>query len=55
MYCFVQPSEQNAYADIEAAYTVLEESYGAKQEDIILMVSLLEVGLLWILQPVCLN
>lgn len=31
-----QPSEQNTYADIEAAYKCLEESYGAKQEDIIL-------------------
>uniref|UniRef100_A0A2P2LRI5 Protein bem46 n=1 Tax=Rhizophora mucronata TaxID=61149 RepID=A0A2P2LRI5_RHIMU len=29
-------SEQNTYADIEAAYKCLEESYGAKQEDIIL-------------------
>ncbi|CAN4085197.1 unnamed protein product [Withania somnifera] len=34
--CFMQPSEQNTYADIEAAYKCLEESYGAKQEDIIL-------------------
>lgn len=32
----LQPSEQNTYADIEAAYKCLEESYGAKQEDIIL-------------------
>ncbi|XP_044476450.1 alpha/beta hydrolase domain-containing protein 17B-like [Mangifera indica] len=31
-----KPSEQNTYADIEAAYRCLEESYGAKQEDIIL-------------------
>ena len=31
-----QPSEQNTYADIEAAYKCLEESYGTKQEDIIL-------------------
>ncbi|GAV85033.1 Abhydrolase_5 domain-containing protein [Cephalotus follicularis] len=31
-----KPSEQNTYADIEAAYKCLEESYGAKQEDIIL-------------------
>ncbi|KAJ9683314.1 hypothetical protein PVL29_019064 [Vitis rotundifolia] len=30
------PSEQNTYADIEAVYKCLEESYGAKQEDIIL-------------------
>lgn len=32
----LQPSEHNTYADIEAAYKCLEESYGAKQEDIIL-------------------
>lgn len=32
----MQPSEQNTYADIEAAYKCLEESYGTKQEDIIL-------------------
>ena len=32
----LQPSEQNTYADIEAVYKCLEESYGAKQEDIIL-------------------
>lgn len=32
----LQPSEQNTYSDIEAAYKCLEESYGAKQEDIIL-------------------
>ncbi|XP_068486163.1 uncharacterized protein [Phaseolus vulgaris] len=31
-----KPSEQNTYSDIEAAYKCLEESYGAKQEDIIL-------------------
>ncbi|XP_063935867.1 uncharacterized protein LOC108226578 [Daucus carota subsp. sativus] len=31
-----KPSEQNTYADIEAAYKCLQESYGAKQEDIIL-------------------
>ncbi|GAB4847911.1 hypothetical protein Ancab_026971 [Ancistrocladus abbreviatus] len=31
-----KPSEQNTYADIEAAYKCLEETYGAKQEDIIL-------------------
>ncbi|CAH9109865.1 unnamed protein product [Cuscuta epithymum] len=31
-----KPSEHNTYADIEAAYKSLEESYGAKQEDIIL-------------------
>lgn len=32
----LQPSEQNTYADIEAAYKCLEESYGTKEEDIIL-------------------
>ena len=32
----LQPSEQNTYADIEAAYKCLEESYGTKQEDVIL-------------------
>ncbi|TYG55576.1 hypothetical protein ES288_D09G285000v1 [Gossypium darwinii] len=31
-----KPSEQNTYADIEAAYKCLEENYGAKQENIIL-------------------
>ncbi|XP_039062727.1 alpha/beta hydrolase domain-containing protein 17C-like [Hibiscus syriacus] len=31
-----KPSEQNTYADIEAAYKCLEESYGTKQEVIIL-------------------
>ncbi|KAL8139862.1 hypothetical protein V2J09_005883 [Rumex salicifolius] len=31
-----KPSEQNTYADIEAAYKCLEENYGAKQEEIIL-------------------
>ncbi|KAF3971666.1 hypothetical protein CMV_004761 [Castanea mollissima] len=31
-----KPSEQNTYADIEAAYKCLEENYGTKQEDIIL-------------------
>ena len=36
MYILLQPSEQNTYADIEAAYKCLEESYGAKQEEIIL-------------------
>ncbi|KAF3569117.1 hypothetical protein DY000_02016551 [Brassica cretica] len=30
-----KPSEQNTYADIEAAYKCLEENYGAKQENII--------------------
>ncbi|KAJ9163831.1 hypothetical protein P3X46_023459 [Hevea brasiliensis] len=31
-----KPSEHNTYADIEAAYKCLEESYGTKQENIIL-------------------
>ncbi|KAG2245248.1 hypothetical protein Bca52824_092909 [Brassica carinata] len=31
-----KPSENHTYADIEAAYKCLEESYGAKQEDVIL-------------------
>ncbi|GMI72208.1 hypothetical protein like AT4G24760 [Hibiscus trionum] len=31
-----KPSEQNTYADIEAAYKCLEENYGAKQENVIL-------------------
>lgn len=31
-----KPTEHNTYADIEAAYKCLEESYGAKQEDVIL-------------------
>ncbi|XP_050228787.1 uncharacterized protein LOC126677996 [Mercurialis annua] len=31
-----KPSEQNTYADIEAAYRCLEERYGVKEEDIIL-------------------
>nr|XP_010912928.1 alpha/beta hydrolase domain-containing protein 17B [Elaeis guineensis]XP_010912929.1 alpha/beta hydrolase domain-containing protein 17B [Elaeis guineensis] len=31
-----KPSEQNTYADIEAAYKCLIETYGAKEEDIIL-------------------
>ncbi|KAK9116398.1 hypothetical protein Sjap_015345 [Stephania japonica] len=31
-----KPSEQNTYADIEAAYKCLQEMYGAKEEDIIL-------------------
>lgn len=33
---FEQPSEQNTYADIEAAYRCLVEKYGAKEEDVIL-------------------
>lgn len=32
----MQPSEQNTYADIEAAYRCLEERYGVKEEDVIL-------------------
>lgn len=36
MWTFLQPSEQNTYADIEAAYKCLEENYGTKQDDIIL-------------------
>ncbi|KAG6488973.1 alpha/beta hydrolase domain-containing protein 17C-like [Zingiber officinale] len=31
-----KPSEQNTYADIEAAYKCLKENYGAKEEEIIL-------------------
>ncbi|TKY65017.1 Alpha/beta hydrolase domain-containing protein 17C [Spatholobus suberectus] len=31
-----KPSEQNTYADIEAAYKCLVEMYGAKEEDVIL-------------------
>ncbi|KAI4374598.1 hypothetical protein MLD38_012577 [Melastoma candidum] len=31
-----KPSEHNTYADIEAAYKCLEETFGTKQEDIIL-------------------
>ncbi|KAF5745336.1 Alpha/beta-Hydrolases superfamily protein isoform 1 [Tripterygium wilfordii] len=31
-----KPSEQDTYADIEAAYKCLEEKYGAREEDIIL-------------------
>ncbi|KAI3452166.1 hypothetical protein Pfo_008831 [Paulownia fortunei] len=31
-----KPSEQNTYADIEAAYECLQETYGVKEEDIIL-------------------
>ena len=33
---FLQPSEQNTYADIEAVYRCLVERYGAKEEDVIL-------------------
>ncbi|PQQ01727.1 protein ABHD17B [Prunus yedoensis var. nudiflora] len=31
-----KPSEQDTYADIEAAYKCLEETYGIKEEDVIL-------------------
>ncbi|XP_068643473.1 uncharacterized protein [Aristolochia californica] len=31
-----KPSEQNTYADIEAAYKCLEDIYGAREEDVIL-------------------
>ncbi|KAL6192935.1 hypothetical protein ACLB2K_034021 [Fragaria x ananassa] len=31
-----KPSEQDTYADIEAAYKCLEETYGVKEEDVIL-------------------
>ncbi|KAJ8774707.1 hypothetical protein K2173_017153 [Erythroxylum novogranatense] len=31
-----KPSEQDTYADIEASYKCLEETYGAKEEDIVL-------------------
>ncbi|CAH1412915.1 unnamed protein product [Lactuca virosa] len=31
-----KPSENNTYADIEAVYKCLEESYGTKQDDIVL-------------------
>ncbi|KAJ0433177.1 putative serine aminopeptidase, S33, alpha/Beta hydrolase [Helianthus annuus] len=31
-----KPSENNTYADIEAVYKCLEESYGTKQEDVVL-------------------
>ncbi|CAF2136007.1 hypothetical protein YC2023_021248 [Brassica napus] len=40
MFCFsvffLQPSESHTYADIKAAYKCLEETYGTKQEDVIL-------------------
>lgn len=35
-FVWLQPSEQNTYSDIEAAYKCLEESYGTRQEDVIL-------------------
>lgn len=36
LFLYGQPSEQNTYADIEAAYRCLVERYGAKEEDVIL-------------------
>lgn len=33
---YLQPSENNTYADIEAAYKCLIEKFGAKEEEIIL-------------------
>ncbi|KVI02486.1 hypothetical protein Ccrd_019260 [Cynara cardunculus var. scolymus] len=36
LFHVVQPSENNTYADIEAVYKCLEESYGTKQEDVVL-------------------
>jgi pimeloyl-ACP methyl ester carboxylesterase len=33
---FVQPSESNTYADIEAVYEFLQTQYGVSQEDLIL-------------------
>lgn len=33
---FLQPTEQNTYADIEAAYECLQQTYGVKEEDVIL-------------------
>ena len=36
MILYWQPSEQNTYADIEAAYKCLEETYGTNTENIIL-------------------
>lgn len=32
----LQPTEQNTYADIEAAYECLKQTYGVKEEDVIL-------------------
>lgn len=36
LFFCLKPSEQNTYADIEAAYRCLEQTYGAHAEDIIL-------------------
>lgn len=33
---FIQPSEHNTYADIEAVYECLQTEYGVSQEDLIL-------------------
>ena len=50
-----QPSEKNTYADIEAAYKCLEESYGTKQRISSFMGNLLEMAPLWTLQLDCLS
>lgn len=37
IYVYVwKPSEQDTYADIEAAYKCLQEKYGVKEEDVVL-------------------
>jgi hypothetical protein len=36
LYLILQPSEQNTYADIEAVYRCLIETYGAAEDNIIL-------------------
>ncbi|RWR87301.1 protein ABHD17B isoform X1 [Cinnamomum micranthum f. kanehirae] len=36
LFCEIQPSESNTYADIEAVYQRLETEYGISQEDLIL-------------------
>ncbi|KAK6255853.1 hypothetical protein SCA6_017158 [Theobroma cacao] len=36
IFCLLQPTEQNTYADIEAVYRCLGEKYGVKEEDVIL-------------------
>lgn len=36
LFCEIQPSESNTYADIEAVYQHLETEYGISQEDLIL-------------------
>jgi abhydrolase domain-containing protein 17 len=36
LYLILQPSEQNTYADIEAVYRCLIETYGASEDNIIL-------------------